>query len=1597
MKHTHLKQHAIALAVGLALSSLATAQTTSDVDTNDPDQVQLATTSVDNIENDQVLIDNANVSASTGESVSIGSTLINGVDGSAVVEALDNALSVAAAANGGADDDGVTASSNLIDITVGTTSPDAEIASGQLFQGEVSALVDDSVVIGAELNGALGELDLDVNSTDISAVAAANAVENRIEGDQSAAVGGVNGSAQGGLANTEIADDATASAEVGADSDLSISSTQLADGSVEAGLSDDSTMLIGVGLSSGGVATELSGELNASVIDTEIDVDASGNSVFNEIDVDAGGPISRNIATAQSVVGESVSAFVNNVNVGVDLGATPGDSLDLDSATGASVSVNSTDISADALGNSASFQIVVDLNAAGSNQSIANQQAIETTEGVSSVIDDVNIGIEVGADAGEIFDGVVDVETLTNTVASTSTGNSSNNLLASQSIASDSTSVITDVQSLGASNVTAEVTDVAVGIETLASIAETELNVVSTTIDATATGNSANNRVQLDEIADGSDNEIELTQTGESTVSATIDDVTIGADIIGQFGNAGDAIDGAVTDNAVSVIDTELQSSAVSNTATNAVVLGSIADDSSSQVSSSQTANETTAEVSGVRVGVELSGAGDQDSAIDLTVNATDIDASATANSGDNDILLLGSGANSVNLITSEQTTTDDTTAEVDDVIIGLRLQGGAGDDFSASGDVNVSIADADVSAQATANNADNRIAIAENGTAAENAISNNQVLGGDVDAQTSNVFIGAQSLGNRQISLTGTNGVELSVSGTSVDSSAIGNTGRNQVLLTGLGVDSENTIDNTQIVADSDVSAETSVVSIGLAVAPLDVLSPETGLDVDGDLTLSTDANVVASTAQVNSAANSVNALSSFSGSTTIINNTQSAGGDDVIEVDALTAGVVVGGAIATDDTIVGGNTSIVGASNQISSAADVNTAVNSITAESGSAAGSSNSIASSQSSSADVSASTAGVAIGLGAFSSDQTTLQGSLDVAVTGNDISASAAGNTAANSIDLSGGADDSVNAINNEQSFDDGSVTAAVAVAGAGIIGGAGFVLAENGFSTDGDVNVTAVNNQVSSEARVNNASNTIVSGTSFVGSDNEISSDQSVGLDGAPVTVTSASAGVLFGAALTAADSAVTGSLTVGVDGNEISSETRVNAAGNSIVSNDGSAQGSSNVVSNTQGGDVEAGSFTGAVGLGAVNFSQDAASITGDANVAANNNDVSSLATVNSAGNSIVINGIADDTSNEVNNTQTVNGEVTAVTGFEGLSDLVNIGLFSLEDAAIDGAISVSASSNDVSSEATGNVAVNTIRNDVTARESVNSITSSQDNVATGAGTNALTNATNIGVNIDLVDGDNDGVGGLEVSANSNDVSATSTFNAVNNIIEIASLGDGSDNDISNTQNVDLSAANAVVDTRVSGIAIGAVVSDTAPTADIDVSVNDNDVSASATGNSVLNAISVDNFGGNNGNDILNLQTVSGNGNILSSTISSADIGLTFADNVDSILNLNASVSGNNVSSSAIGNTAINNISVSQLGGAGSSINNTQSITGVSIQSSIGSELGGINIGINSRDNTLGGVSGNVTVSVNNNRISATAVGNSATNRIGGIGSDGE
>jgi hypothetical protein len=1639
---------AIALAVSLAMVSSGHAQT--EVTTG----AGAITATGGDINNSQNISDD--VLANTAGDVLIGTAGVDGETGAVTIDASANSVGLFAAANGllvtdvNGDVSALGSSINLIDIPSASSDPSHAISSGQLSGGAVSTEVEDSLVIGARLSGTVnGAIDADVSNNDVQLSAQANAVDNRIEGDLSSAIGASNG----GLASASTS--ATeAIAGVSAGSDLSIASAQTANGRVSSTQDfrvfsslDPTVGLIGVEL---GTLDDFTANSTANIVvnSSSLSVDAGANVAVNQIDVDGGGALSKNIANAQLVTANSgVTADINFHSVGVTsqllrsivTGTPTNNNFDGD----LTLSVNDSLLSVDADGNQATNQIIAGSNVDSSQQAIVSFQTLEggDVEATANFLDigflDENANPDFGA--GELA-----VEVSSTEVDVSANGNSVGNNIVLQGISTNTTNNVVSTQASDAT-LEAQVEQVDIGIvSNVLSQPNIVLDVASSRVTAESRVNNAVNQVILSGIATGATNSIDNDQNNEEARSSA-GGVLFGLDVASGDVGLGDV-------NIVNVIANQIEANANANNAQNSISFVEDASATNNSVDNDQFSGSSLSRTIFSTAGVSLRNRPSGNASIDLTVSSTNIQALATGNSAANVIALSGGGTDSNNDIVSRQAVVDDTDAEANDAIIGLFYRSSSIDGSGNNGSVTVEALSSTLNSSAIGNSVTSSIVQQGSSINTTNTVTSVQIIGEDstTEAETTDVRVGIDSANDIEPN------VVLDVASNQLTSRSRDNNAVNQISLGGIATGAVNTIDNDQndlTLAPGDISQAT-VGGVLLGLISRDLFG-QGGLN-----TVNITANQIEANASGNNAVNNISSVEGANTSTNSVNSDQFSRG-----TDSQVSDVLAGASLSPFDIGAGGdfvNIDLRVSSTNIQALSTGNSADNDITLAGGGTA-SDNDIDSLQAVVDDTDADTEDVIIGLvhdasipapvligdltldilsstvnasaigatienriaiGQTATDSTNdiinrqtvsvsadevnanidrvsvgvdysdivvevRARSIDLDVSSADITTNASGTQANNQVLFTGNASGTVNAVANDQSVDADVVTNTENDIRVGLAAtGAAFNVASG-------ISVSTLANAVSSETNVNSAGNSIDALGSIENAGNTVTNTQQAGA-AATIAAESETTSVSLGVSVEV-DDAILG-LTAAVDSssNVVSARTRVNTSSNTIsVADQGLANNSENRVENTQAtgngstvistaGSIDSGNQAVDIGL---HINSTTGFVFAPVTSTTNNNTVSSEATVNTAFNAVGLNGLADEATNSIVNTQTVEGDVTSVTGQlvdpAGRS-IINIGVRS-SGVAIDNTFQVTANSNTVSSAANGNVGVNVIENDTSSQSSVNAITSIQSNTGGTDGTRALTNALNIGADVDDL-GDLDT---FSVSANANQVTASSSLNAVNNIINLQGIATGADNDINNVQTATLIGINGA---EVNGVVIGLTTNDSS-TADLDSVTGDvqgNNVNADTVGNRAFNTISVADFGASAGNDVANTQTITSAGNSLGATVSNVDLGLSFSADVTASGDLIAQTFGNDVAATATGNTGVNTVASRLFGGVGATINNAQRVDNTSISASVGS----VSIGINGGANTLGDTNGRaITVTASGNSIRAAAIGNSAVNRITGLG----
>lgn len=397
--------------------------------------------------------------------------------------------------------------------------------------------------------------------------------------------------------------------------------------------------------------------------------------------------------------------------------------------------------------------------------------------------------------------------------------------------------------------------------------------------------------------------------------------------------------------------------------------------------------------------------------------------------------------------------------------------------------------------------------------------------------------------------------------------------------------------------------------------------------------------------------------------------------------------------------------------------------------------------------------------------------------------------------------------------------------------------------------------------------------------------------------------------------------------------------------------------------------------------------------------------NAVTVLGQGNSAGNGLALSGSGIDASAAIFNAQTMSSDVTAsaedvhvnvnvangvpagtpvtVSGnsvgvYAGLNDAVNA--LSVNAAnAVSGSVGLAGASNDPTSF-----------NGFTGAAADFAVSNLQDSDSDSAANAIL---TDVRAGILVGDGGVHGAGG-SLTVTGNQFEAKASGNTASNSVALNGAGN-------------VGATAAVNSQQSNGGAIGSVVTGADVTAgnsfgsmgDIDgspMTVADNRVTGTASGNSASNAINVSSavlngagfVGTGSGSDNVSstaiadyaLNNVQGNGGAVNSTMSNVNIGGNLAGGVGAVLNSHGTIGSNMVVASASGNSASNSITLASVAGMPSAALTNSQVNTASVTASItGARIGMLASGL-----------GITSVTVTNNTISATATGNSAVNQIG-------
>jgi hypothetical protein len=1258
MKSNNFPLKAIAIAVSMAMVPSVQAQTSSTVDTAVAG-VPVATLGV--INNEQNVI--GTVSAVDGGDIAVGTTDINGA-GAVTVEATGTTIDLLAAGNGllGADELG--SSVNLIDVPVLSTDAIQSIASAQRTEGAINALEDNELLIGAELSGAVtGAIAADASNNDAEASSQANAIDNRVIGDFSNTNNGVNGGVAAVATNTAT----TATATLDAGSDVGIANTQAAGGSVTSALTPTNTGVVGVEFGSTAALTAAAAT-SVNVNSTSLGADAGVNTALNQINVDGGGALSRDIANAQ--LGTAAAGSGATVR-GFAVGASDNNSSAFSAAV--TVAASSASLSADAEGNQALNQINVDENAAGSNQSIANTQ--DQLAATAGVVEDVSVGVNFTDAGSDLFDLTLDASA--NAATATSRANDATNQVLLTGIATGADNTINSTQNgQGQAASTADVDSVSFGLVTAADINGTAstVNVLSSSVEANASGNSATSIIQSSQDAGTTTNVVNNTQSSGVTTS-TVEDFVAGAAFTGASTVAG-SLNLAASSSSV-------QSLASGNITDNDIVLVGAGTGSTNDIVNDQNViGAVTADAgvggAGVDIGISDAAGVTFTGAVTTELLSNSVNASAAGASANNRVAIGQIATNSNNGVSSDQNVAAGANigADVDEVSVGVNLEGGT-TTFTAGLDLDVS--STIISTNASGTDATNQIlftGLAGNSNANDNDVSNIQDVDADVSATTNNDISVGLTAGGTTLEVT----TDLAVSTLSntISSDASVNSSVNSIDALGSIEAADNDVSNNQqgnTTAAIAVTSTTSGVSLGA--------NATSQLNVAGATNIDSTSNDVSSRARVNTSSNTISVADAGSANNSLntVANTQATFDGTTVTSTTSTADIGLNAANNTS-ALTGLVTSSTNA-NTVSSAATVNTAFNTVDLD-GLANTTDNDITNTQTVLGDVSSVTG---VGAGAInigvSSVADTITNTFLITANANDVSSAANGNVGVNVIENDTSSQNSDNTIVSVQANtgETDALTNAINI---------GIEATELGAA--GDLSVSANVNDVTSSVSFNAVNNIIDLESLANASTNDVTNTQTATLtadSGAVVT------DVSIGSTSTDADTSALTSITGTAQSNSVSADTVGNSAFNSI-SVDDFGTGDTNDVSNTQ-------TVTGAFDLAATASTTDigltfaAGVVSSDTLVAqVSGNDVSATVTGNTAVNQVentLFGGVGTNVS--IDNTQVAsNTSFTATVA--GANIGINGGAGSIVGVAT--SASVTANGNSIRAAAIGNSAINRV-----------------------------------------------------------------------------------------------------------------------------------------------------------------------------------------------------------------------------------------------------------------------------------------------------------
>ncbi|WP_426701649.1 beta strand repeat-containing protein [Rhodanobacter sp. Col0626] len=1331
------------------------------------------------------------------------------------------------------------------------------------------------------------------------------------------------------------------------------------------------------------------------------------------------GILSGQFATA------GVSTQVDHDNIGLDVtDYTAGDAAVTGNTLNSTTLVNGASNRATGALNTTPFssalagQVSVDYTPAGADVAAAGGVTIGNAQvagGVTSSarITDSNISL---VDAGVSGSAPVDVSG--NAVTAADTGNRGDNRFSATAGAvsyAGAVGVVNGQVNIGG-DTTAAILDTDIGAELDSPVYAGELSVTGNTMSASAQGNDAaavdasGVLVRGNTISFGQG--INVTGVNDSAsldlsigAAGVTDGVhgTAAADLalLNTQGNQGGTIGGSIVDSRIgaevggltggslTATQDHMAASAGGNSAINLVSANGASFDASVAVGNQQANDRTAIQASAIGLMVGTLGTGDVTG--DVTVGSSSIAASANGNSAQTVVDLQASNLDAAGtlragaLSTSTSLGLDHSNANYGDpgVMVG-NLQGNYGADTTIgaqvadsllgamyAGDVlnnDTSVDYGTIAATASGNSASTSLAAAGTTGALKAVLGSGQYNANAITAIASGNFLGTGSEGG------GFAGSNLTVGGGSLNASASANQATNSLT----------TAFDSSLTLASSVNANGSVMDANggsnNAQAALNLLNNQTndgadvtavtadgeigvvGLDAFGD-SVTVQGNSAGASAIGNSAGNTLapaagNLVHGGNGDLAALGNLQLMSGDSTATVSGVGMGYAFAGEAGSLTGTVSGNTMNAFAGGNM--AGGDGTAGNSLTAsgtslvDSGAAyvdasynAGTSALAALASFTLQNAQTSTSGersATIDGGSIGGSAVIVATDSNQSVTGNSMSADARDNYAVNSLGLD---------------FDGSLTTTGMLQSAQTSTGGMTGVVSDSAIGlTAAQIDagsLTVTNNGVSAKAVANTASNQF--------------SVQASGLSG------NAGDGYLS---------------TLGVLADAAGYRGAVALGGTSMIVAD---YGLSNV--QTRSGDSIAPSATGIQ----IGVSADTGDITGSPTTVSDN-AVTVLGQGNSAGNGLALSGSSIDASAAILNSQSTSSAVNASASNIHVDISADDGLFGGMPLTVSGnSVDVSTGLNNATNALSVDAA-NTVNGQVglagasTDNESFDGFAGAVADFAVTnlqVGTSAAT-ASLIDARVGILAGDD--IAGTEgsLTVTGNQLDAQASGNNAGNSVALNGAGS-----VGATAAVHSQQTNGgAIATTVSGVDVSAGNRDTG-NGDIvsqAVTLADNRVSGSASGNSASNAISVGSaalnagFVGTEGNssDVSTaiadyaLNNVQGNTAAISSTMSNVTIGSNLSGGAGAVLNSHAAIGSNMVMASASGNSAGNSIMLASVAGMPSAALTSSQVNTASVTASIsGAHIGMIASGLS-----------NSPVTVSGNSITANAVGNSAINHIG-------